>query len=213
MSSCVVYETKTTDVPLISEKNDLRVDAGVTMISSANATISYGLTDKIAVQGFGNYGSKDRYYVQAATGLFKNRGNNRVIELYGGMGYGYGNAYKDSNPGHLRGDYQLYFGQLNYGKIANESSHFEIGVGIKTGYLHSNMTDENYYDLVSENGPYKTYHDESVLVEPVGFVRVGGPRLKFNVKLGGTMIYKFTNTDRSLPYSCLNLGVGLNYRL
>jgi hypothetical protein len=61
-------------------------------------------------------------------------------------------------------------------------------------------------------GPYKTYHDESLLVEPIGFIRIGGERLKLSVKLGGTMIYKFTNTDRSLPYSYINsLGINIDY--
>jgi hypothetical protein len=73
--------------------------------------------------------------------------------------------------------------------------------------------DKNYYDWISETGPYKTNHDESMLLEPIGFIRIGGDRLKFSVKLGGTMIYKLTNTDKSLPYSYLNLGLGLNYRL
>ena len=213
MSSCIVYHTQTTDIPLISKKHDLRVDAGVSVVPSVHATISYGLTDKMAIQGFGSIGSGDRYYFQAATGLYKYKGNSRVLELYGGFGYGYGNAYKDVNPGYLFGDYQLYFGQLNYGKIANESSNFEIGFGIKTGYLHSNLTDKNYYNWISETGPYKTYHDESLLFEPVGFMRIGGQKLKFSLKLGGTIIYKLTNTDRNLPYSYLNLGLGINYRL
>lgn len=212
MSGCIVYHTQTTDIPLISEKNDLRIDAGVSIVPSAHATISYGLTDKIAIQGYGSIGSDDRYYFQAATGLYKNLGNSRVLEFYGGFGYGYGDAYKDANPGHLLGDYQLYFGQLNYGKIASEVSNFEIGFGMKAGYLHSNLTDRNYYEWISETGPYKTFHDDSFLLEPVGFIRIGGDNLKFCVKLGGTMIYKFTNTDRSLPYSYLNLGLGINYR-
>jgi hypothetical protein len=212
MSSCIVYHTQTTDIPLISEKNDLRVDAGVSLVPSVHATISYGLTNKIAIQGFGSIGTDDRYYFQAATGLYKNKGNSRVLELYGGFGYGYGNAYKDANPGHLLGDYQLYFGQLNYGKIANELSNFEIGFGIKAGYLHSSLTDKNYYERISETGPFETYHDESLLFEPLGFIRFGGDKLKFSLKFGGTMLYKFTNTERSLPYSYINLGLGINYR-
>lgn len=213
MTSCIVYHAQTTDIPLINKKNDLRVDAGISIVPSAHATISFGLTDKIAIQGFGSIGSDDRYYFQSAAGLYKSKGNNRVLEMYGGFGYGYGNAYKDANPGHLLGDYQLYFGQFNYGKIASEISNFEIGFGIKTGYLHSNMTDKNYYDWISETGPFVKYHDESILFEPVGFIRLGGKKLKFSVKLGSTLIYKFTNTDKNLPYSYINLGLGLNYRL
>jgi len=213
MSGCIVYNTQTTDIPLISNKNDLRVDIGVSVVPSVHSTISYGLTNKIAVQGFGSIGSDDRYYVQGATGLYKKQRNSRVLELYGGFGYGYGNAYRDANPGHLLGDYQLYFGQLNYGKIAGESSKFEIGIGIKAGYLHSNLTDKNYYKWISEAGPFKTYHDESLLLEPVGFIRIGGDKLKCSVKLGGTMMHKFTNTEKRFPHSIINLGLGINYRL
>jgi len=213
LSSCIVYHPQTLDIPLITEKNDLRMDAGISIVPSAHVTISYGLTNKIAIQGFGSIGADDRYYVQAATGLFKNKENNKVIELYGGFGYGYGDAYKDANPGNLFGDYQLYFAQVNYGKIACETSNFEIGFGIKTGYLHSNLTDENYYAWISETGPFEKYHDESILFEPIGFIRLGGDKLKFSIKLGGTFIYKFTNTDKSIPYSYINLGLGLNYRL
>lgn len=213
MSGCIVYHPMTTDIPLISEKNDLRIDAGISMVPSANATVSYGLTDKIAIQGFGSVGADNRYYFQSAIGLFKNKGERKIFELYGGFGYGYGNAYKDANPGNLLGDYQLYFGQANFGKISCNTSNLEAGFGLKVGYLHSNLTDKNYYERTSETGPFKTYHDESVLFEPVGFIRFGGNRLRLNVKLGGTLIYKFTNTDRNIPYNYLNLGIGLNYRL
>jgi hypothetical protein len=210
LTSCVVYYPQTADIPLISKKNDLRIDGGISTMISANATVSYGLTNNVAVQAYGDI--FHGYYCQGAMGYYKNLGDFKVIELYCGFGSGYGNAYKDANPGNLFGDYQLYFGQLNYGKIASETSNLEIGFGIKTGYLHSNLTDKNYYDWISENGPFKTYLDESLLFEPVGFIRIGGQKLRFSVKLGGTMIHKFTNTDRSLPYSYINLGLGINYR-
>lgn len=83
---------------------------------------------------------------------------------------------------------------------------------IMAGYLHSNLTDKNYYEWISEDGPFFTYHDNSMLIESVGFVRIGGEKLKFSVKLGGTWIYKFTNTGKSFPYFFLNLGIGINYR-
>ena len=213
MSGCIVYYPQTADVPLISGKNDLRVDAGISLIPSANATISYGLTDKIAIQGFGSIGADDVFYLQAAAGLYKRKINSQVTEIYGGVGYGKGTAYNDANPGHLLGNYQLYYGQFNYGKIANERSNLEFGIGFKTGYLHSNFDDRNYYNRYSETGSFKTYHDESLLIEPLGFIRLGGDKLKFSVKLGGTWIYKFTNTDKGLPYSHVNLGLGINYRL
>ncbi len=213
LSSCIVYHPQSTDIPLISKKNDLRVDAGISLIPSAQATISYGLTDKIAVQGFGSIGSEERYYLQAATGLYKNLGNSQVFEVYGGFGHGYGNAYKGANPGHLYGNYQLYFTQFNFGKIATEHSNFEVGVGVKAGYLNSYLTDDNYYSVKPETTPNVEYHDKSLLFEPVGVMRVGGSKLRFSLRLGGALIYKFTNTENNLPYSKVNIGLGLNYRL
>jgi len=213
LSGCIVYHPQTIDIPLISKKNDLRADAGISVIPSAHATISYGLTNNISVQGFGSIGPDDRYYIQAANGLYKNHYKNRVMELYGGYGYGHGDAFKDANPGHLSGNYQLYFAQFNYGQIANENSNFEIGFGIKSGFFHSSLTDHNYFKVYSESGPFVTYHDNSILLEPAGFLRFGGKRLRLSIKLGGAILYKLTNSDKSIPNSFLNLGIGLNYRL
>ncbi|MBP1665078.1 MAG: hypothetical protein H6Q19_2218 [Bacteroidetes bacterium] len=98
LSGCIVYQTQMTDVPLISEKSDLRIDAGVSVIPAVQTTVSYGLTDKIAIQGYGSVGADHNYYFQAATGLYKNKGNDRVMEVYGGFGYGYGDAYKALQP-------------------------------------------------------------------------------------------------------------------
>lgn len=201
------------DIPLISHKKDLRIDAGVSLLPSVHATVSYGLTDKIAIQGFGTIGVGDRYYLQAATGFFKKKLNNRVFEIYGGFGHGFGNAYNDANPGNLRGSYQLYFGQFNYGKALNNASNVEIGFGVKTGLLNTNMLDKNYYNEGFANEPFIRYHDKSILLEPVGFIRFGGERLKFSIKLGTTFMYQFTNTNKDFPYSIINLGFGINYRL
>ncbi|OFY62185.1 MAG: hypothetical protein A2V64_00960 [Bacteroidetes bacterium RBG_13_43_22] len=52
MTSCCVYHPQTIDIPLIKKKNDLRVDAGISFVPAVHATISYGLTNKIAIQAF-----------------------------------------------------------------------------------------------------------------------------------------------------------------
>ena len=177
---------------------------------SANATVSYGLTNNIAIQAYGDV--LHGYYFHGAIGYYKDLGNRKVVELYNGLGYGYGNAYNDANPGHLYGDYQLYFTQFNYGKVDCKFANMDFGFGLKIGYLHSSMLDKNYYAFYSENGPFTTYNDNSLLLEPKVFIRLGGERLKFNLKVGSSWIYKFTNTEKYLPYSFLNLGLGLNYR-
>lgn len=212
MNGCVIYNPQMTDIPLIAHKGDTRLDAGISLLTSAHATVSYGLTDKIAFQGFGSIGEDNRNYFQGAAGIYQNKSNNTVLETYAGFGYGHGKSWKSPDGVSLYGDYQLYFGQVNYGKIANEKSNFETGIGLKAGYLHTNLTDRNYYEYTSEYGPFRNVHDKSILFEPAAFIRLGGKHVRFSLKLGGTYIYKFTNIGNDLPYASLNLGLGINYR-
>jgi hypothetical protein len=210
MTSCRVYYPQINDIPLISERKDLRLDAGISIVPSAQATISYGLTDKIAVQTFGSTGIDGRYYFQGAAGLFKPNRNQKVMEFYCGFGYGY--SFTDITPltGELYGDYQLYFIQFNYGKIDSKFlffSNMDFGFGLKTGYLHSNLTQHEY-------GNFTTYRDHSLSIEPNVLFRLDYRRLKLSLKSGGCWINRFSDTDKSLPYnSVINLVLGLNYRL
>jgi hypothetical protein len=212
ITSCMVYHPKMTDIPLISKKKELKVDAGVSIVPSAYATISYGLTDKIAIQSFASISDNNIYSFQEAVGYFKDLGNQKVMELYTGFGYGLGRTHNDANPGNLMGDYQLYFAQFNYGKINCQFAHMDYGLGIKAGYLYSDFMDRNYYDYYSITGPYTSYKDHSFLIEPNLFLKLGGEKLKFSLKLGSIWINKFTNKDKSFPYTYINLGLGLNYK-
>jgi len=213
LTSCTVYQPNLADIPLINQKHELRVDAGGSLVPpKVNATISYGLTDKIAVQTFGNTDVDQGYFIQGALGYYKDLGENKVMEIYGGYGSGYGDAYNDANPGDLIGHYQTYFTQFNLGKVNGSFAHVDYGFGVKAGLLHSTLADKNYYRLdYPDNGSILDYKDNSLLIEPTGFIRFGGERLKVNFKLGGCWMYKFTNTNRHLPYSPANLGIGLNY--
>ena len=211
ISSCCVYHPQTADIPLIKRKNDLRIDAGISLIPTMHSTISYGLTNKIAIQVYASTSGDERKYLHLATGLYKAYENQIVMELYGGFGYGYGDAYKDSNPGNLYGNYQIYFLQYNMGNYSNKSGHLEFGFGIKSGYFHSNLTDRNYYSWGSETGPYISYKENSLLLEPQAFFRIGGERLKFSFKAGGCRIFKLTHPNIFIPTANLNIGLGLNY--
>ena len=213
MSGCVIYNPQMTDIPLIAHKGDLRADAGISILTSAHASVSYGLTDKIAIQGFGSIGADERHYLQGAAGIYKNTGNNKVLEAYTGFGYGHGESFRSGDNGFIDGNYQLYFGQVNYGKTASEKLNFETGISLKAGYLHTNLTDKNYYGYTSDYGPYRKVRDESILFEPAAFIRMGGKNVRFSLKLGSTFIHKFTNTGNKIPYSYFNLGLGINYRL
>ncbi len=220
MSSCVVYSPMMTDVPLISKKNDLRVDGGLSYVLSAHGTVSYGLTDNIAVQAFGSYSADDEKYYQGSVGWYKNLGNNRIFEWYGGMGYGEGDAFNSSTGERgYKGHYHLYFTQLNYGVVKKRIGWllYDTGIGLKTGYLHSNLMDYTPLNYRYKGKPKPPKEpkpilciDKSILIEPIGFFRFGTEELKINLQVGINHIIKFTHKDKEFPYYPLNLGVGIN---
>ena len=217
--SCVIYRPQTIDIPLINQQNELRLDGGLSQGVIPDMTISYGISKNIAIQAYGSYTSfsydifipRQNYYYQGAVGFYKHLNNENLLELYGGYGYGWGAALNDTNTGYLMGSYQVYFFQSDFGKISEGSSRLEYGVGLKTGLLHSNLLD-NYYFHPLGQGNIGRNIDNSYLLEPGVFFRIGGERLKFNMRVAGCWIYQFTNTNMKIPYNFLNIGVSINYR-
>lgn len=207
LTACGIYDPLTSDIPLISNKYDLRIDGGRSLAEVAGATISYGLTNKLALQFAGSYCHDNTHYFQFAPGYYKNLGNQKIMEFYLGFGTGTGYSYNDPHPGHIKGDYQIYFAQFNIGKINSKFAHTDLGLGLKTGYLHSNLVDAGYYSRSSSG----TYKDNCAIVEPHAILRFGTENIKINFKLAGCFIVKFTNKQEYYPYSFLNPGLGLNF--
>lgn len=207
MKSCVIYSPQTADIPLIHKKKDFRFDGGISLlIPSLNTTLSYGLTNKLAAQLYGNLGPDKEYCYHGALGYYKNLQHNILIEAYGGAGYGYGYYFAHASGESLDGNYLLPFTQLNIGKLASESSNLEFGMGIKTGFLHAGLT-ENTFD-----GTDPSYKYNGFLVEPTVFLRPGGKKAKANFKVSGCWIGAFSNKEQFFPYSTINFGISLNLR-
>jgi hypothetical protein len=209
--SCCVYHPHMVDIPLISKKGDVRLNAGISMVKW-HATVSAGISKWIALQTYGSTNGEKEYYVQQSVGYFKALENRKVMEIYTGFGYGYGDAYNDANPGDLFGNYQVYFTQFNFGKINCDFAHADFGFGLKTGLIHSKLTDRGYYERVYpplEHPP--VYTDNSIFIEPQIFVRLGGEHLKVNLQVGATGVRKLTNKDKYLPTLPVNIGLGINY--
>lgn len=212
LQSCITFDPMVTDIPLIQNKNDLRIDAGVSTMPNAFATISYGITNKWAVQGTGSFGYEGNYYYQLSAGSYMNHGNSLVSEFYGGFGVGKGFAWTNlSAPGRLEGPYQYYFAQYNFGRVAMENSNFEAGFGLKTGYLYSKLSDKNYYGYSSDFGPYDVNLNSGILIVPMGFIRFLKGNTKFNLKMGNNTLIRLNNFEQRLPYKRLSLSVGFNF--
>lgn len=216
---CAVYHPQSTDIPLIDHKGELRIDAGASIVPSVYSTISYGLTNKIALQAFGSVGVEERYYFQFSPGLYKILQNKKVIELYGGYGMSHANTVRNpfSNMPEavrqsLSGDYQLYFLQFNWGKNTNESRKLDWAIGLKTGLFHSELTDENYYRIYPGSVPFPTNEENSILIEPILAFRIGNEKVKFTYKFSFTKIFKLDNPDNLIPIPFINIGLGVNFK-
>ncbi len=206
VNSCVVYSPQTVDIPLIHEKNDVRLDAGLTLLPpSFNATLSYGLSDKLAAQFYGSIVPEQTYHLQGAVGRYQNISNNQVIELFAGPGFGHGHTPVNSTGGSIDNNYTLGFAQFNYGTLKTQKGNAELGVGIKTGYLYSRITEAAIEDV-------DRFRARSILLEPTVFARTRGKHVRVSFKLSGCLIANLTNEDTYFPFSKVNFGIALNIR-
>ena len=237
-NSCHIYYPQSTDIPLIKEKNELRVDGGISLYyPSISGTVSYGLTDKIAVQISGNStpttvqisessSQTPIYLLSAAVGLYKfNPTSNWTKELYVGFGTGYAADayYDDYHSGSLIGNYQIYYIQGNIGKRNKKMKFLEYAFGLKLGLINTHFSVENVYTRTGQR-PIIKCDELGALVEPVISLKLGGERLMFNIKPSVCYIKKLsTNVDRNTnqyyydseleyPYFPFGLGLSLNYR-
>jgi len=212
-SGCVYYP-QLSDIPLITEKNDVSIDAGASMASfTANLTATYGVTDKIAVQAYGQFNLFGGYCFHGAVGRYHKFMNNTVVELYGGAGYGWGrdSFYRDDYySAYMNGHNKTLFAQLNYGYVGKEK--FEIGAALKSGVTRFDGWGNGYY-FGEMNGEKTPYLIDNYFFEPQAFMRFGAERLRLTLKAG--LFYHSSFGIHQVDYirfNPVNLGVSLNYR-
>ena len=213
INGCAVYYPQVVDIPLIKEKGDIRLDGGLFVApgseskegadpAGSHVTISAGLTNVIAVQGYVNVDFLLNGYAQGALGLFKGFDNNAVIELYSGYGFGGGGLESENKEDHYYKnlDYHLPFVQFNIGKTDVGSSHIDYGLALKGGYLYT-----KYFKYKEPEPIYK----EGWMFEPSLFFRIGGSRVKFSTKVN----YQWTKVIEDESYFPLSVSMGINFRL
>jgi hypothetical protein len=202
------------DIPLISEKNELRFDGGYNWLNMFYGSLSYGLTKSIALQTFIDKDMGAMYYFQNAAGYYRNLGGGAVTEIWGGYGFGYTDIGNHDIPTSLRGSYSLTFAQVNIGRKDMGKAHADYGFGLKGGWFHADLMDRNYFSTV-----YTHYPEPAVpltldcfVLEPNAFLRLGGEHLKFSLKAGFCRRVQNTNKAKPLPVEKANFAVGLNYK-
>lgn len=210
LSGCA-YGPAMTDIPLISEKGDMLLNAGVCPHLGTYTTLSYGVTDKVAIQAHANYEESYSFgysSVQGAVGLYRNLGNNRIIEAYTGLGYGAGWKYKDVEDEYydISSNYGLLFSQFNYGKNGTGKHNFERGVSVRFSGLYATAID-------ADNKPNHQYKKGYITFEPSAFFRFGGEKLKVGMQFGSVVPLLDDNTHPDIVTYGLNLGLSVNYRI
>ncbi|MDR2907620.1 MAG: hypothetical protein LBU91_06500 [Bacteroidales bacterium] len=214
------YFPRLTSIPLIKEKGDTRIEGGATIIvPSIQASVSHGITDKIAIQVAGSVvpyvyynsvgisdnsvGVSDNY-LHGAVGYYKKINERNVVELYGGFAYGHGDYNGRVTGNYQDGNYQMYFTQFNFGNIKKKPDNMELGLGLKLGYLHTNM------NISIDDLFHGFQHQKGVVLEPTGFIRFGGPKWRFHAALGFGMWYPISDAYE-IHQRPVNLGLGVSY--
>jgi hypothetical protein len=227
LNGCAVYYPQTTDIPLIKEKKELRVDGGISILPAVNGTVSYGLNDKVALQASGNL-SLSGCQLSSAVGLYKfNKNNNWTKELYGGFGYGYASDgyYDYYHSGSLHGNYQIYYVQGNIGRRDLKLKFLEYAFGLKLGLINTHFSVTDVYTLIGQR-PIQKYNELGAFIEPVISIKLGGKRLMFNIKPSFCYLKKIISTNDhhsdqvthregfgyEYPYFPYGIGLSLNYR-
>jgi len=212
---CSVYSPQLVDIPLISEKKELRFDAGYNWLNMFYGSLSYGLTKSIALQTFIDKDQGEMYYFQNAAGYYRKLGGGAVTEIWGGYGFGYTDIGNHDVPTSLKGSYSLTFAQINLGRKDIGKAHADYGFGIKGGWFHSELMDMNYFAHIYNPYPEPPAVPVTIdcfIFEPNVFLRLGGEHLKFSLKVGFGDKVQNTSKKTPLPVEKANFAVGLNYK-
>lgn len=219
LSGCSVYHPQAVDIPLMTQKGETHVDAALSIsywavpdASNINATVTHAFSDHIALQVHGNYGI-DTYYGQLAPGYFLPFGNNGVMEVYAGYGFGGvnrdGNKEDDGIKKDFSGHYHLPFAQFNLGCHDLTAVHLDLGFGIKAGYFIPDFSYTKYKDDVETLSQHFT--SKHMLLEPQVMVRFGAEKVKFGVKVGYAWLQGFDRDDTDMIFDMITFSAGFTF--
>lgn len=222
-AGCGIYYPKCVDIPLIQEKGELQLEGAVLPpdnrydVPALRASIAYGITDHMAAAA-----STDplRCYSQIMAGSYFPQDGKFIWEIYGGLGYGYGQHYVDHDPGlSSYGKYTIVFLQTDGGwHNLTRFMNIDLAFSIKAGLFHNNLSigeGTEYYSDTIDGHAYGYYYtrqhsaiENRLLIEPTAEVRFGWPDFKFNMKAG--LSYLIGSEYSWRP--SLGIGFGMSYR-
>lgn len=216
-----MYSPQLAEVPLIAGKGDTRASASINGIG-ADATVSTGISNHLAMQLSGSIHDEDIFYHHAALGYFTGYGKFGA-EGYLGLGFGNGHVHDIDDGYNTKGTYLLPFVQLNLGWSNLTKAHIDCGVALKYGRMSPGfgITYETWHSDTQTStytsGKYSTVNN---MFEPQVFFRIGGEKVKYSLQIGMSVLddilhYKDSKwyNCNTVPYDPLTVSMGVTFFL
>ncbi|MCL2329427.1 MAG: hypothetical protein FWC39_13060 [Bacteroidetes bacterium] len=256
LQSCSsMYIPPVSSIPLLEKKGEFQGEAGAST-NSIYANAAYAFTDHIAASVSGNLSYKNfsnqydifsiilppllssskfaHRYAEASVGavnvLRSETSGKPILEIFGGMGRGRAtdnesicNWYRCDNTD-CACDYYSFFAQGNFGVkecFGIKQPIFETGLSMRLAYSLFNYVANKNDDFLFQTN-FGAFH-----IEPMGFVRVGGEKLKFVYRQGLNLAftkkdptgehYSFRGFNETnigkLRYTIFHFSIGASYRI
>lgn len=206
VESCTIYLPQPASIPLMNEKNEVQLNGGFTFLGGVNGSVAFAAGDHVALQAYGAVHPEQINYFQGSVGYYTKNKSDLNFEIYAGLGAGNGTDWGFDNTELYNGDYLLYFAQANIGQTNLGSAHIDYGFGLKSGLFDAYVTD---YSI--SNPVY--YTNNSLLIEPQAFMRLGGEKFKIGFQVNGTRIFNLSNEESVMLYYPMNFSVSMNFRI
>lgn len=205
-SGCSVYVPQVASIPLMTEKNELHLNAGADIFLGLQGTVAYSPVKNIALQVHGWNSLGVTQYAQFALGTYLGDPKKVVSEIYGGYGFGGYRDEDDNYDRYYKSDYQIYYIQGNIGQTNLGSAHLDYGGSLKIGMIKGNVWDYDNYEWSNKKS-------ERVLMEPQVFIRLGGEKLKVGFQVNAAWAYGDGEEYLSSVFIWpMNAGITLQYR-
>jgi hypothetical protein len=226
MTSChIMYVPNTQNVPLLEEKNDLKLEIG-----TKDLQVAYGITDHVGLMVNGYYNKNDwsvtsgtfdnqylskRSLIEGGLGYYSALGENGRFEVYGGGGFG-----------HVNYDYNLFdnevqtesntFG-INFMRfyiqpaIGVQGKSFGMAFSTRLASLSfSNTLSEGYtINELTDEGLNELEDNMFFFVEPALTMRLGVKYVQFEIQPYYNMQVSGPSSINARKYGC-NFGVYLS---
>lgn len=212
-TSCIAtgYIPQHAQVPLLEQRGEVQVSAGMSTGGMLDATLSAGLTDHLATQ---MHISGQPLQLQPGTysmavGYYRHVGP-LVAEAW--LGIEQGSVYNRSHWSMIvewtrwtTGEYNLPFVQVDCGLRDLTPLHIDCGMALRAGIMKPGLRTTTWNEEMSAQYT-SIYAAGTALLEPQLFVRMGMRHMKYNLQMG--WVLPFSSSVEDFPRKTFSLSMG-----